>query len=432
MKNLSSLSKARYATIAAIILSLGFFLPLPHWPLATAIIILTGLSIRLISKSENEIARFTDICHQLSRGNFEARIINIEEKGNIGELALTINRMTDTTDSFIRESTAAMDYISHNRYFRRILEGGLQGSLLNGARIMNAAMRNVAQKMGDFAAIASDFEKSFHDLAEDLKGTVRSLKSSSDTMQSAVSGVQQETESAVSSSDNSSNSVQSISSAAEELSASIREISEQMSRASEVANNTLRQADTAESTLQSLTESAQKIGEIVQLIETIANQTNLLALNATIEAARAGEAGKGFAVVAAEVKDLASQTAQATISIGEQIRHMQDITNDTVSAFSDIKGGITSIHSAAAAVAAAVEEQGAASQEIARSAETASNGTTAVAHNVNIINGKILQVDQAANDVMGATTKLSKDSADRLADMIIKMQSFMESLHKIA
>ena len=64
---------------------------------------------------------------------------------------------------------------------------------------------------------------------------------------------------------------------------------------------------------------ADEIGKVIEVIQDIAEQTNLLALNATIEAARAGDAGKGFAVVATEVKELAKQTANATIDIRKRI-----------------------------------------------------------------------------------------------------------------
>ena len=55
-------------------------------------------------------------------------------------------------------------------------------------------------------------------------------------------------------------------------------------------------------------------------------QTNILALNAAVEAARAGEHGKGFAVVANEVKDLAKQTADATLEIKQKIEGVQNST----------------------------------------------------------------------------------------------------------
>lgn len=432
MKNLSSLSKARLAAAGAGIAALPLFLPLPAWPFAMVTAGLAFWSVHLLRKSEQEIVRLQDICQRLAKGDFEARIIGITEAGNLGALALAINRMTDAMDSFVREATAAMDYVSHNQYFRRILEGGMQGALLHGARTINTATRSVAKKMSDFSGIATDFEKSFHALTGDLQATVQALQSSSGVMQNVVAGVRTETESAVASSDNSSGSVQSISSAAEELSASIKEISQQMSRTSGIADTANRQADTAESTLANLSERAQKIGEVIQLIETIAKQTNLLALNATIEASRAGDAGKGFAVVASEVKQLADQTAKATINIAEQIRNMQDITDATVHAFRDIKEGITNIHAAASAVAAAVEEQSAVSQEIARGSESASTGTQAVARNVGVIRDRMDEVGDATHNVMHVTERLSQQSAARLNEMMAKMQAFMEGLRKIA
>src|SRR5690606_3955923 len=116
--------------------------------------------------------------------------------------------------------------------------------------------------------------------------------------------------------------------------------------------------------VQGLADAAQRIGEVVQLITDIASQTNLLALNATIEAARAGEAGKGFAVVASEVKNLANETAKATDEITGQIAGIQQATKAAVEAIRSIGQTISQINEIATTIASAVEEQGAATQEI--------------------------------------------------------------------
>src|SRR6202035_4165899 len=133
-----------------------------------------------------------------------------------------------------------------------------------------------------------------------------------------------------------------------------------------IAGEAATEANRTNGLVEGLAAAAQKIGEIIALINNIASQTNLLALNATIEAARAGDAGKGFAVVASEVKSLASQTAKATEEISAQVATMQAATGDAVQAIQGIGGTIGVINEIATTIASAVEEQGAATQEIAR------------------------------------------------------------------
>jgi len=113
---------------------------------------------------------------------------------------------------------------------------------------------------------------------------------------------------------------------------------------------------------------------MIAVITSIAEQTNLLALNATIEAARAGEAGKGFAVVANEVKELAMETATATEQISARISAIQNETSETTIAIGSIAAVIARINDMQSTIGAAVEEQTATTQEIARNVAEAASG----------------------------------------------------------
>ena len=162
----------------------------------------------------------------------------------------------------------------------------------------------------------------------------------------------------------------------------------------------------------SLDSAAQKIGEVITLINSIASQTNLLALNATIEAARAGEAGKGFAIVAAEVKGLATQTANATGTIVEQISSIQAGTNATVTAMRGIAETMHEVSASTEAIAAAVEEQGACTSEISNNVHQAASGSTEVSENVNGMSEAADENMRSAKQVLTASQDLSAYAND--------------------
>jgi methyl-accepting chemotaxis protein len=232
----------------------------------------------------------------------------------------------------------------------------------------------------------------------DVEATIKELVSFSEQMLNASNHLAKNadeaasrTQGAASAATETSESVRDIASAAEELSASVMEIDRQVTQSKSIAEKAVGETERTQTEIKALDEAAKRIGDVVKLITAIAEQTNLLALNATIEAARAGEAGKGFAVVAQEVKALAGQTAKATEEISTQIAGMQEATVRSVGAIDGIQRTIHEVGEITAAIAAAVSEQGAATREIARSAEIASNRTTASAADV----GQVGQVTDA-------------------------------------
>ncbi|TAN66852.1 MAG: hypothetical protein EPN20_07030 [Magnetospirillum sp.] len=175
---------------------------------------------------------------------------------------------------------------------------------------------------------------------------------------------------------------QAVAGASEELSASIREIAAQVARSKEIVGEAVDASGNASATVNSLTEAMAAIDQVVQVIADIASQTNLLALNATIEAARAGEAGKGFAVVAHEVKNLANQTAKQTEDITTRITTLKEMAERVTGAIAAVVDRIHGVEAIAGAVAAAVEEQDAATKEIARNVQQSAQAAQEVTERI--------------------------------------------------
>ncbi len=212
--------------------------------------------------------------------------------------------------------------------------------------------------------------------------------------------------------------VETVAAASEEMAASVREINGQVGHSVAVADTAFHEAEISNVRIATLATAASAIGDVINLIKGIADQTNLLALNATIEAARAGEAGKGFAVVAAEVKQLANQTAKATEDIGAKVGEIQQATGGTVKSMTEIVRIIGNIKEIAAAVAGAVEEQGAATAEIARNCQQAAAGTQQVTEN-------IAGVGQAAEMTGAASTQLMTLSGG-LSNQAVELRNVVE------
>jgi methyl-accepting chemotaxis protein len=258
--------------------------------------------------------------------------------------------------------------------------------------------------------ITREFESMIGEIVETVSTASTQLESSAGTLTSTAERSRELATVVAAASEEASTNVRSVASATEEMASSVNEISRQVQESARMAGDAVEQARRTNNRVSELSKAAARIGDVVELINNIAGQTNLLALNATIEAARAGEAGRGFAVVASEVKALAEQTAKATGEIGQQITGIQSATQESVGAIKEISGTIEKLSEISSTIAAAVEEQGTATQEISRNVLQAAQGTQQVTSNISDVQRGASETGSASSQVLSAAQSLSGES----------------------
>lgn len=257
---------------------------------------------------------------------------------------------------------------------------------------------------------ANHFERDVMGVVNDVSGAAAQMESSAQHLSAAAEQANTQAATVSAAAEQAWGNVQTVAAAAEELSASIDEIGRHVAQASHVSKEAREEVVRANDIVAALSDTTSRIGTVIGLINAIAGQTNLLALNATIEAARAGEAGKGFAVVAGEVKNLANQTAKATSEITAQILAVQEDTSRAVSVMEHIQNVIAHVDSISSAIASAVEEQGAATQEISRNVQQAALGTQEVSRVILGVSEAAISTGASARQVLLSAQGLNKNA----------------------
>lgn len=320
---------------------------------------------------------------KLENGDYGVEIVGAERKDEIGMMSAALLAFRD---SLAAAETARREQAAREEAERRTL-----------ARREKLASEFVARMQG----VAKGFAVSSGEVADSAKNLSTTAEETSRQAQAVAAAAEQ-----------AASNVQTVAASSEELAASVREISGRVVHSAEVANVAYAEAQASNERIGDLAKAASAIGEVVSLIKGIADQTNLLALNATIESARAGEAGKGFAVVASEVKELATQTARATDEISAKVNEIQEATRGTVASMAEIIRVVGDIKTISTTIAGAVEQQGAATGEIAQNCQQAATGTQQVTDNIGGVGRAADMTGAASSQLLGLSEGLSQQAGE--------------------
>lgn len=337
-----------------------------------------------------------DLFTAVVRGADESYFASLDDRIDIDG-----NKLTEGVVQLIGLMTERQDMTFDRMMISLYVLIGLSGVLLLVSLVLVSSFSNMVS-----GAIVEPFIAFITRMTSSTGDTIMSLKVEAEKLAALSKSLKVEAGKGTHELNNLYSSIEGISSASSELSSSIEEIRRQAALSSEVSGLAVQESRNMHDTIEKLRTSSEGISEITDLINKIAESTNLLALNATIEAARAGEAGKGFAVVATEVKGLAVKTAEATGSISERVRTMQDMARSAVAAIENISETIKEINNASNSVLGAVDEQAEATLEISSVVNRVIGGVQMTKDLIGSVNNSADMTDGVASQVVGSTDKL--------------------------
>lgn len=423
--------------------------------LLASLVVIVVIAIFYANSIGKPIINCVHLAEEISLGDLSNRL-NESGKDEIASLSKALNKMSD---SLSRKEQLAQA-ISKGDLTGEVQLASEKDTLGKALKEMSVSLREMVKTMGtrssglvamaeELSAVSSQLVSGAEGLrarSTNVAGATEELSTSISTMASGAEEMSANAQSVATATTQMSQSFDAVTHAVQDLNRAMNEVAHNAKQSSNITLTARERAQTASNTMDELGTSAKEIGQVTEVIKRIAQQTNLLALNATIEAASAGDAGKGFAVVANEIKDLASQSAQAAEDIAQRIGGIQTSSQSAVEAIrsvtdtieqatisvqnisetiakqvqntNEISANITQANSATSNIANAISEVATGANDISKNAGEASSAANEVSENIQHVN------DSADESASGA--RQVKESSDELTQTATELNGLVE------
>ncbi|PHO13974.1 chemotaxis protein [Malaciobacter marinus] len=347
---------------------------------------------------EEEKALISDassVINIVNSGVLTNRISLDSNNQGLNELKNLINSMLDNLEGNFENILSVLNEYSNYNYLNSVDKKELKGEL--------AQLIGGINNLGD----------SITSMLVENKSSGESLKNSSNLLLSNVDTLSTSANEAAASLEETAAALEEITSTVINNSNNVQKMNDNAKMLTTSVNAGEKMASETTKSMDEINEQTQLIAQAITVIDQIAFQTNILSLNAAVEAATAGEAGKGFAVVAAEVRNLASRSAEAATEIKSIVESATLKANEGKEISTKMIEGYKSLNENINETIELIDEVNAASKEQKSGIEQINDAVTMLDQQTQKNASIATQTQEIAMQTDGVATKIVEETNEK-------------------